>query len=57
MESILKRGARLQQQMADALTTKNAWESLHGIHAVPKTYVPPFAEPSPEQMKDKLYEM
>jgi hypothetical protein len=30
MESILQRGQRLQKQMAEALTTTSAWESIHG---------------------------
>ena len=59
--------------MADALDpTTSAWEQIHGIHHVPKTYVPPFmkdefeamnaqaAQPtdrSPEKIKDKMYEV
>jgi len=62
----MQRGARLQQQMADALNpSSSAWEQIHGMHHVPKTYVPPFMkdeydqmnESSPEKIKDKLYDM
>ena len=28
--------------MNDAMQQDNAWETLHGPHAVPKKYVPPF---------------
>jgi hypothetical protein len=39
----MQRGARLQQQMADALNpSTSAWEQIHGMHHVPTTYVPPF---------------
>jgi hypothetical protein len=45
--------------MADAIEPANqAWEELHGIHNVPKTYVPPFMDnkkddiSSPEKLKD-----
>jgi hypothetical protein len=53
--------------MADALDpSTSAWEQLHGIHNVPKTYVPPFMkeehdqmmkEESPEKIKDKVYDL
>jgi len=52
--------------MADALNpSSSAWEQIHGMHHVPKTYVPPFMkdehdqmnENSPEKIKDKLYDM
>jgi formiminotetrahydrofolate cyclodeaminase len=43
LESILSRGEKLQKQMADAIDpSTRAWESIHGAHHVPKTYVPPF---------------
>ena len=47
--------------MADALEPSNqAWEQIHGIHNVPKAYVPPFMrdgedEGSPENIKEKMY--
>jgi len=51
--------------MADALDpSTSAWEQIHGIHHVPKTYVPPFMqgeadqnEPSPQKIKDKMYDI
>ena len=57
--------------MADALDpSTSAWEQIHGIHHVPKTYVPPFMqaevdqmqamgdqnEASPQKIKDKMYD-
>lgn len=64
LENILSRGARLQQQMAQALDpSTSAWEQVHGIHEIPKPYVPPFMksdEPpqgATEKMKDKMYNL
>ena len=64
LENILSRGARLQQQMAQALDpSTSAWEQVHGIHEIPKPYVPPFmksdepAQGSTDMMKDKMYNL
>lgn len=35
--------------MDQALDADRAWEQIHGDHAIPKTYVPPF-------MRDKFSE-
>jgi hypothetical protein len=53
--------------MADALNpSKSMWEQIHGMHHVPKSYVPPFMKAehdemvqasSPEKVKDELYEL
>jgi hypothetical protein len=39
---ILARGVRLKAQMDEAIDADNAWEELHGPHAIAKKYVPPF---------------
>jgi hypothetical protein len=44
--------------MADALEpSTQAWEQIHGIHNIPKAYVPPFMDNnqdhnSPDKIKD-----
>jgi hypothetical protein len=52
--------------MADAMDpSKSAWEQIHGIHHVPKTYVPPFMKDeydqmnsgSPGKIQEKLYDI
>jgi hypothetical protein len=52
--------------MAEAVDpSTSAWESIHGIHQVPKTYVPPFMKDehdemmqnSPEKIKEKMYDL
>lgn len=46
--------------MDQALDTGNAWESLHGQHAVPKKYVPPFLTKKEEDKGeeiDRIYEI
>jgi hypothetical protein len=65
LSNILARGERLKKQMADALNPSNAWEQIHGIYNVPKTYVPPFLkdehdemmQDSPEKIRDKVYDL
>jgi hypothetical protein len=55
LESILNRGKRLQEQMAKAIEpSKTAWEEIHGIHNIPKSYVPPFMtqDQEPEEKLD-----
>ena len=54
--------------MEDALDPKTSvWEQIHGIHEIPKGYVPPFMkgdhdamqeanEQSPEDIQNKIYE-
>jgi hypothetical protein len=50
----MSRGARLQKQMADALDpSTSAWEQIHGVHQIPKTYVAPFSKDEFDQMKGK----
>ena len=54
--------------MAEALDpSTNAWEHLHGIHNIPKTYIPPFLQRDQDEMqnhgkpeqsiKEKMYDM
>jgi len=50
--------------MYQALDADVAWEALHGKHAVPKKYVPPFLAGAKEEAKaaaseeiDRLYEL
>jgi|LauGreDrversion4_2_1035121.scaffolds.fasta_scaffold250585_2 hypothetical protein len=47
--------------MDQALDADVAWEALHGKHAVPKKYVPPFlkeeAKPSNSDEIDRLYDL
>jgi hypothetical protein len=49
--------------MADALEpSTQAWEQIHGIHNIPKAYVPPFMDnnqdhDSPDKIKDQIYEI
>jgi len=63
LENIMKRGARLQEQMAQAMEpSQEAWASIHGIHNIPKNYVPPFMKEEHKEMagspiRDKLYSM
>jgi len=39
--------------MADALNpSTSAWEQIHGIHEIPKAYVPPFMKDEMDQMKE-----
>ena len=48
---ILARGEKLRKQMDQALEADDAWEALHGPHAVPKKYVPPFLSAKDEGNK------
>jgi len=67
LEKILARGERLRNQMDQALDSDVAWEALHGKHAVPKKYVPPFLAAGKDDPKsggaegsdeiDRLYEL
>ena len=67
LAKILARGERLRNQMDQALDSDVAWEALHGKHAVPKKYVPPFLAAGKEDPKsggaegsdeiDRLYEL
>jgi hypothetical protein len=43
--------------MDQALNQDLAWEALHGPHAVPKKYVPPFQQKSKEDDSDRIYEI
>jgi hypothetical protein len=47
--------------MDQALDADAAWEALHGPHAVPKKYVPPFLSEKQEERKDdeidRIYEL
>lgn len=45
--------------MADCLDpSTSAWEQIHGIHHVPKAYVPPFMkEQDPEKIKEDMYDL
>ena len=44
MGDILKRAAKLRDQMDNAVDDdkRTPWESIHGVHNIPKSYVPPF---------------
>ena len=42
--AIMARGKRLQEKMDQALDHDRAWSDIHGDHAIPKTYVPPFMQ-------------
>ena len=64
LAKILARGERLRNQMDQALDSDVAWEALHGKHAVPKKYVPPFLAGGKDEVKpsnsdeiDRLYEL
>ena len=34
-----------------------AWETLHGVHEVPKKYVPPFVKDQAQDNLDCIYEI
>ena len=37
--------------MDAAMEPEGAWEQLHGVHQVPKTYVPPFMQADVDKQK------
>ena len=39
--------------MEDALGS-NAWESIHGPHIIPKSYIPPFLDDGFEKFKKEI---
>lgn len=45
---IFERGQKLKEKMDQAMGA-DAWEKLHGIHNVPKSYIPPFLRDSKQQ--------
>ena len=62
LQKILARGMKLRNQMDEALDSDAAWEALHGPHAVPKKYVPPFLAgreetKRPEDEHDRILEL
>jgi len=49
---IFNRGENLRKQMNQVLEKDKAWETIHGVHEVPKKYVPPFLQESQNESDD-----